>query len=389
MRTDEKRLQQANLPCPKHGVIPSPEETHGSLAAGSTELPPTYRINPLTDPRWPELVATHPRASVFHTSGWLDALRRTYGYIPSAFTTSPPNKRLGNAAVYASVDSWISGSRMVSLPFSDHCELLADTAADADALFLAQETGFRKGKYRYFEIRPTSSFLAKSKLLCASEELYLHKIDLSPDLDAIFRQFHRSSTQRKVSRAEREKLSVREGRSNSLLKDFYKLTVLTRRRHGVPPQPVEWFRNLLDCLGGSANIMVAYSGDRPVASIFTLRHRDTLTYKYGCSDAKFHNLGGTHLLFWRAIQGAKHDGLRVFDLGRSTVQNQGLIKFKERWGAKRSSLFYLTFTAAGMASRVLSHSGTDWKVRYAKHFFSYAPNAVLSLAGRVLYRHIG
>ena len=46
-------------------------------------------FDPLTDRRWPTLVGEHPLASVFHTQEWLEALRRTYGYAPVAYTTSP------------------------------------------------------------------------------------------------------------------------------------------------------------------------------------------------------------------------------------------------------------------------------------------------------------
>src|SRR2546430_11331216 len=40
-------------------------------------LPILYSLDPLEDPRWAEFVQRHPRASVFHTPGWLEALRRT------------------------------------------------------------------------------------------------------------------------------------------------------------------------------------------------------------------------------------------------------------------------------------------------------------------------
>src|SRR5208282_5243177 len=50
--------------------------------------------------------------------------------------------------------------------------------------------------------------------------------------------------------------------------------------------------------------------------------------KYGCSDARFNNLGGMHLLFWRSIEEAKKDGLRTFDLGRSGREGAGLNVFK-------------------------------------------------------------
>ena len=81
-----------------------------------------FQLDPLTDKRWPELLRQHPRASVFHTQGWLEALRRTYGYTPILFATSPPDEALANGMVFCKVDSWVTGKRLVSLPFSDHSE---------------------------------------------------------------------------------------------------------------------------------------------------------------------------------------------------------------------------------------------------------------------------
>ena len=83
------------------------------------------RIQPLTDPRWAELVKRHPRSSVFHTREWLEALHRTYGYEPVAMTTCSPDA-LTNAVVFCRVESRLTGRRLVSLPFSDHCELLVE-----------------------------------------------------------------------------------------------------------------------------------------------------------------------------------------------------------------------------------------------------------------------
>ena len=39
-------------------------------------------LDPLADARWDDLLERHPRASVFHSRGWLEALKRTYGYEP-------------------------------------------------------------------------------------------------------------------------------------------------------------------------------------------------------------------------------------------------------------------------------------------------------------------
>ena len=88
-------------------------------------------------------------------------------------------------------------------------------------------------------------------------------------------------------------------------------------------------------LGDRLTIHLASKGDTPVASLFCLDHGETVVYKYGCSDERFSNLGGTPLLFWKVIQGEKSRGLRWLDLGRSELDNEGLITFKDRLGATK------------------------------------------------------
>src|SRR5271165_2171364 len=80
-----------------------------------------YEIDRTIDERWEDLLQNHPQASIFHTRGWLEALRKTYGYAPVAFTTSPLGYRLTNGVPFCEISSWLSGRRLVSLPFSDHC----------------------------------------------------------------------------------------------------------------------------------------------------------------------------------------------------------------------------------------------------------------------------
>ena len=179
------------------------------------------------------------------------------------------------------------------------------------------------------------------------------------------------------------------GRSDSLFEGFYRLQLLTRRRHGVPPQPRSWFRNLIDRFGEALQIRLAFKGDQPIAGILTLRHKNSLVYKYGCSDAESNNLGGMHLLFWRAIQEAKASGLQQFDLGRSDTDNQGLITFKDRWGAKQSTLNYFRHAGSGRSLSDPKRSKAGWKSRLAKEVFARAPNGFLSVAGNFLYKHVG
>ena len=112
-----------------------------------------YRIDPLRDPRWAEMVEKHPRASAFHTPGWLEALRRTYGYEPVVYTTAPPRADLTDGVVFCRVSSRITGRRLVSLPFSDHCEPLTERPEDLVSLLNALESTRSDEGWRYVEVR--------------------------------------------------------------------------------------------------------------------------------------------------------------------------------------------------------------------------------------------
>jgi CelD/BcsL family acetyltransferase involved in cellulose biosynthesis len=343
-----------------------------------------YRFNPVTDPRWPEFLSGHSQASIFHTVGWLEALRLTYGYEPVAFTTSNGEK-LSNAVVFCQVRSWLTGKRLVSIPFSDHCQPLIsghELQTILESLYRSRATE----RWKYIELRPlTAEIVVDGHASYANSETFsFQKIDLTRDLDTIYRGFHDSCIRRKIKRAEREKLVYEAGRSEELLQKFRDLLLLTRRRHKLPPQPAVWFRNLTNCLGDSLTVHVLSKDGHPVASILTLRYKKSLIYKYGCSDAQFNNLGGTPLLFWKAIQQAKEMRIEEFDLGRSAPEDPGLIAFKEHLGADTSELRYYRSPAAPVKEEK-SQPGKNW----ARHALARLPDPLLAEAGRLLYRHLG
>lgn len=347
------------------------------------------RVDPLHDSRWNELISRHPKASVFHTTAWLESLRRTYGYKPIVYTTSAPDSALQDGIALCEIKSWLTGRRLVSLPFSDHCNPLLDSSS-ALAPFLSElQQQTQADGWRYIEIRPLGSTVRAASPYQSTDKHFFHQLDLSPDLNGIFRNCHKDSVQRKIRRAEREGLTHRDGPNEEMLKLFYPLFLSTRRRHQVPPQPVQWFRNLISEFGEALKIRVAFQRDEPVASILTLQFKDTLTYKYGCSNVHLNNLGGTQMLFWKAIQDAKGSGMRYFDLGRSDVDNSGLAIFKDRWGARRSEIAYLRCSTGGSSSAQFVSAENDRRLRLAKKVFKHVPDSVFSLMGRLLYKHIG
>jgi CelD/BcsL family acetyltransferase involved in cellulose biosynthesis len=348
-----------------------------------------HHFSPLSDDRWPRFLAAHPRASVFHSRPWLEALRRTYGYEPVAYTRTPAGEDLQDAAVFCRVESRLTGRRLVSLPFSDHCDFLLEDAEELGTFLQGLERKLQEEDWRYIEIRPLQAFAPSIPFAKPSANYTFHKIDLTPSLETLLANCHKSSTQRKIQRAGREGLTYEAGVSERHLNSFYKLLVKTRRRHRLPPQPKDWFRNLIDCFGDDLKIRLALRHGRAVAGMLTVRYKDTLIYKNGGSDSRFHNLGAMHLLYWESIRDAKEMGLRAFDLGRTDADQAGLIKFKSRWGAQQSDLTYWRCTSERGSTHVFDQRGNGWKMRILRHVFSLAPPSILSRVGSLLYKHAG
>jgi len=345
-----------------------------------------YEIDPLTDARWRRFIVHHPKASIFHTPQWLECLQRTYGYIPLAYTSTRSGEQLQNGLVFCRVNSWITGRRLVSLPFSDHCDPLTYDATSIPELLQEVERTNSTPRTKYIELRPLDSQNAeylKSAGMQVSARFYHHRIDLKHGKDAVFARFHRDCVRRKIRRAGREGLESRIGRSDALLEDFYYLMLLTRRRQRLVPQPFAWFRNLRNSLSDSLTFRVAYHKARPVASIITLTDKNCMVYKYGCSDERFSALGGTQMLFWQAIQEACDKNYAEFDLGRTESDNAGLIAFKERWGALRTELTYWRCPPAHKPARIPDSAG------FLRQALVLVPLRALQLAGTILYRHAG
>jgi lipid II:glycine glycyltransferase (peptidoglycan interpeptide bridge formation enzyme) len=173
------------------------------------------------------------------------------------------------------------------------------------------------------------------------------------------------------------------GRSEIFVDEFYRLLLMTRRRHQLLPQPRSWFKNLVECMGENIQIRLARKEGIPIAAMMTFRHRSSVIYKYGCSDERLHNLGAMPFLFWRLIEESKAWGADKLDLGRSDLTQESLITFKDKFGSKRKELNYYRYPGEAKSK------SAAWGGVKIRRFFSILPDSISSIAGRLIYRHIG
>lgn len=342
-----------------------------------------YALDPLEDSRWGGLAASHPSSSPFHQTGWLKALRATYGYRPFVLTTTPPGEPLKDGIAMCEVRSWLTGSRLVSLPFSDHTQPFLEGVHQLSEILHALVADQPHHGHHYIELRPMDCEAYAAAGFVPSRLFWLHTLDLAPPLERIFKGLHRDCMQRRILHADRARLSYERGNRDALLREFYRLLLLTRRRQFVVPQPLAWFRNLCGSMGNALEIRVLRKDEVAVAAILTLRHGNSVVYKYGCSDENFHHLAAIPLLFWRLIEESKGAGAELIDLGRTEPGNEGLTRFKDRLGTTRRQIVYFQYPHTTVAQRGIIRSILP---RFGR-VLSCLPESLSTHMGTVLYRH--
>ena len=86
-------------------------------------------VDPTHFPSWDSMLLRTPGASFFHGSAWARVLSESYGYTPLYFSLIE-NERLRALVPMMEVDSFLTGKRGVSLPFTDYCDPLIDETVE-------------------------------------------------------------------------------------------------------------------------------------------------------------------------------------------------------------------------------------------------------------------
>ena len=339
-------------------------------------------VNPRDHPDWDEMLLSSNDHSFFHTSAWSKVLESTYRFQPLYFARFEES-RFSFLMPLMEVRSPVTGRRGVSLPFTDHCVPFAaqDHFLDA-AVGEAIERG-RKAKWKYLEWRDGRYF---AEGVPAREEFYVHDVDLDKTETALFANLS-NNNRRNVKKAAREGVAVKIETSPDSVREFYRLNCLTRKRHGLPPQPYSFFKNVHELIiqpGRGIVVSASHKGMTVASSVF-FHFGTAALYKYGASNLEHQHLRANNLVMWEAMKWYRNQGVKTLSLGRTEMENPGLLQYKRTWGAKESRIRYFRYDTARKVflEKHPAREGLHNKV------FSRTPAPALRLIGRALYKHIG
>lgn len=348
------------------------------LSGASLDL---RQVDPLRSEHWDDLILTHPQATVFHSRGWAQVLAATYGYNPEYFLAED-NRRVHALLPLFEVRSWLTGLRGVSLPFTDRCDCLYSEEVPFRVIFNEALKYGREQQWSYLEVRGGPEDFAEPSAL-----FHEHQLDLTASPEVLMEKCD-SSMRRAIRKAEKADIRVAVSTAADAMETYYRLHVLTRRKHGIPPQPVKFFRNIHRYLiaKGFGKILLAFEKDIPVAAAIFLHLGTSSIYKFGASDPASQENRPNNLLLLKGILAMKELGAEVLSLGRTSLNQEGLRRFKLGLGADESSLRYIRydFRSNGF-SRQRKDNSTGWHAR----LFRFCPAFASKLVGAAIYPHLG
>jgi CelD/BcsL family acetyltransferase involved in cellulose biosynthesis len=325
-------------------------------------------------------VLSHHGATVFHSQGWARVLAESYGYSPE-YLLAEDGGSLRALLPLFEVRSWITGKRGVSLPFTDRCDpLLSDRIAFPDVLAGGRSLGEKRG-WKYIEWRGAPDTVE------LSATFYQHDLDLTPSEASLFDRCA-PARRRAIRKAEKEQILVERSGKPEAMEAFYRLHQLTRRKHGIPPQPIRFFRNIYRCLieRGRGTVSLAVLNGKAVASAIFLNFGASAIYKFGASDPGFQALRPNNLLLWDGILQMKRAGARALSFGRTSMSQDGLRRFKMSFGASESMLRYLRYD---FRANAFVSGQVDRSTGLHATLFRFCPRFLSRMAGAAIYPHIG
>lgn len=321
-------------------------------------------VIPWADPAWDEYVNTHPGGTVYHTSAWIRVIASVGGYTPLCLAVRSGSSIEGLFPL-VKIASPLTGKRLVSLPFSDTCFPLANDAGAASRLLEAAKELLAEHKLSFMEIRGAPAVVDgiapdPASLGFARQGHFRNYIlPLSQDTAAVKKTFHRTSVRQTINKSFKLGVTVRAGEGEADLDEFYRLYLLNRKRHGIPPQPRALFSAILDSMRGDAPHAVNYIAEHEgtgAAALIILRYKGITYAKYEGVDEAYREVLPVYGLFWKTMEDAALAGDSLYDFGRTAIDNSGLNAFKSRWGTREEELPYFFYPSREGLSVVKSSS---------------------------------
>jgi hypothetical protein len=287
-------------------------------------------VDPRTDAGWAGLM-TSGRGSLFGSPPWIRAVAGTYGFDVAAEVLVDGGGRVTAGLVFADVDD-VRGHRLVSFPFSDRFDPVADGRDQWNALVMRALQRRLPFTLRCLEPGPPE----RDGRFVRTGTAAWHATDLRRSGDDLFAGFS-SSGRQNIRRAQRSCVDVQLSTRLDDVRAFHDLHChLRKRKYRLLAPPLRLFERIWEEFEPTGSIVVAlarHEGDL-VAGALYLEWDGVLYYKYGASVPERLGARPNELLAWASMRHGLERGCGLYDWGLSDLDQPGLLSFKAKFATE-------------------------------------------------------
>jgi lipid II:glycine glycyltransferase (peptidoglycan interpeptide bridge formation enzyme) len=193
------------------------------------------------------------------------------------------------------------------------------------------------------------------------------------------------SVRQAVRKAVRNGVSAEYARGEPAMAEFYRLHCKTRLRHGSPPPPYRFFESIHRHIiaPGKGWLVLARKDGEAIAGAVFLLHGERAIFKFGASDEEHLRLRPNNLVMWEAMVCLADAGMTSLDLGRTSMSNEGLRRFKLSLGGTERTIEYLRFDLR----RNAYVTAPDRSSAAYNRYLGRLPAPLFRALGAAIYRH--
>lgn len=301
---------------------------------------------------WNLFVNNNEAGTIYHHNDWMSVINKTYETTGQYIVIKDESGKITAGLPIYFIKN-ILQNKISTVPCAQSCNPIVNTKDQFNKILATLNEIAAVRNTSLYEIKTDQLFnLHNFKSLAT--QFYTFELNLEKDLDLIKSFLHKNCIRRPLDKTISNGLRIKVAEDEQGIRDFYNLYLKMRMENGLLPQPFKFFLNLWLTFSQHKQIEVIHAEyqEKIVASILLLKFKKKVIYEYGAIDKKMTHLHPSHFLLWHAIKTSHQEGYKIFDFGRTSVDNKGLMTFKERWGAEKVTLSYFYLPEVKSSSRI-------------------------------------
>ena len=328
--------------------------------------------------QWDEYVKNSPKGTLFHLSGWLDAVERVFGYKQFDFVAKQDARIVGILPLFLCKNIFFKKT-LISIPFASYGGILADTSEIYDSLLNKAIDLAKEKQVEYLELRNQE----QTPMLEATQTLYVTFIrELPKNIQDCLSMLPRKA-RAEARHAIDNGLTTQTG--PHLLDECYKLYAINSKRLGSPFLPLVFFKTLANNFKDTSTVLSVKIKDQTAASVFIFFYKDTMMPIYSGNLFKFTKYGTNNLMYLKTMELGTSMGFKYFDFGRSR-KDSGPYNFKINQGFAPKQLFYQFYF--NETKKMPNINPSNPKLGIFKTVWRNAPSILTNKLGPFLIKYV-